>query len=101
MKSMRLPQPSSNTRTTARDSSTNSTSTRAGNGVYVVVELLDRAVLQLAVQIAKQNGLIGKQFFRILAVALGNALDKLHRRRFDSLVFFHFRSHDANSFMQE
>ena len=51
------------------------------------------AVLQLAVKIAEQNRLVGEQFLRVLAVALGHALDKLHCRFFYGLVFFDFRSH--------
>ena len=65
----------------------------AGYGVHVVIELLDGAMLQLAVKVAEQNRLVNKQFLRVLAVALGHALDKLHCRFFYGLVFFDFRSH--------
>ena len=66
-----------------------------GHGVHVVVELLDGPVLQLPVQIAEENGLVGEEFPGILTVALGHALDKLHGGFLHRLVLLVWCTHNT------
>ena len=63
------------------------------NRIYIMVELPDAAALELAVQEAKQAGILRKQLLRILAIALGNALRKLCCSLNYCIVVFNLTSH--------
>ena len=66
----------------------------AGNGVHIVVKLLNRAVLQFTVQVTEQNGLINEQLLGMGAVSLGHAFEKIHGSSLDGLILFLFSSHN-------
>ena len=70
----------------------------AGDGIHIMVELLNAAVFQFSVQIAEQDGFVNEQLFGITAVAFGYTFHKLHGCLLYSLILFDTCSHDDNRF---
>ena len=58
-----------------------------------MIEQLDAATLEIAVQESEQAGIFGKLLLCILAVALGNALCELACNFYYCIVVFNITSH--------
>ena len=69
----------------------------AWDRVDIMVKLLNRTMLQFAVQIAEKDGFINEQLLCVLTVTFGHTFHKVHGGSFNCLIFFQIRSHNNHT----